>query len=95
VSAYLYILASKRKGTLYVGVTTNLIKRIYEHKQDLVDGFTRRYQVRRLVYFEEYRDVRDAILREKRMKKWKRQWKIRLIEKSNQQWMDLYEQLVG
>jgi len=91
---YVYILASKRNGTLYIGVTSNLIKRIYEHKNNLVEGFTKRYQVHNLVYYEIYEDVREAILREKRMKKWNRRWKIELIEKMNPEWKDLYVEIV-
>ncbi len=91
---YVYILASKRNGTLYIGVTSNLIKRVYKHKNNLVEGFTKRYQVHHLVYYEIYEDVRDAILREKRMKKWNRRWKIELIEKMNPEWKDLYAEIV-
>jgi len=91
---YIYILASKRNGTLYIGVTNNLLKRVYEHKNDLLSGFTRRYNVHNLVYYEVYSDIFDAIVREKQMKKWKRQWKIELIEKSNPQWRDLYSDVV-
>jgi len=91
---YVYILASKRNGTLYIGVTSNLIKRIYEHKNNLVEGFTKRYQVHHLVYYEIYEDVREAILREKRMKKWNRRWKIELIEKMNPEWKNLYAEIV-
>ena len=90
---YVYILASQKKGTLYIGVTSNLKKRIYEHKNDLIDGFTKKYQVHRLVYCEATNDVNAAIVREKQMKKWKRQWKIELIEKDNPDWRDLYEDL--
>lgn len=92
---YVYILASKKYGTLYTGVTSNLIKRIWEHKQGLVDGFTKQYQVHKLVYYEIYQDVIEAILREKRIKKWRRSWKIKLIEASNHQWIDLYSGLNG
>jgi len=92
---YVYILASQKNGTLYIGVTSNLIKRVYEHKNDVVNGFTKKYQVHKLVYFEEHIDVRQAIQREKQMKKWKRQWKIELIEKSNPRWKDLYQDLVN
>jgi putative endonuclease len=91
---YVYILTSKRNGTLYVGVTNNLYKRVYAHKSDLVGGFTREYRVHNLVYYEVYRDIRDALDREKRMKKWKRQWEIQLIEKTNPQWRDLYSDVV-
>ena len=87
---YVYILASKKNGTLYTGVTNNLVKRIYEHKNDFVKGFTQKYNVHNLVYYEIYNDVKDAITREKRIKKWKRQWKIELIEKTNPNWEDLY-----
>jgi putative endonuclease len=87
---YVYIMASKRNGTLYIGVTNNLVKRVYEHKIDLVRGFTQKYRVHNLVYYEIYSHIYDAIAREKRMKKWKREWKIQLIEKSNPQWRDLY-----
>jgi len=92
---FVYILASKRNGTLYIGLTNNLIKRVYEHKNDLVDGFTKKYGVHNLVYYEVYSNIDDAILREKRIKKWKRQWKIKLIEKENPLWTDLYNQLSG
>ncbi len=92
---YVYILASKRNGTLYIGVTNNLAKRVYEHKSNLVEGFTQKYKVHNLVYYEVYRNIQDAILREKRMKKWKRQWKIELIEKDNPQWDDLFERIIA
>ncbi len=92
---YVYILASKRNGTLYIGVTSDLLKRIYEHKNDLVDGFTKEYRVHRLVYYEETDDANSAILREKQMKKWNRQWKMELIEKFNPEWKDLYKDLLG
>jgi len=90
---YIYITASKRNGTLYVGATSNLKKRIYEHKEGLVDGFTKKYKVDRLVYFEMTDDINSAIQREKQMKKWKREWKIKLIEKENSCWKDLYYNL--
>lgn len=88
---YVYILASKRNGTLYVGVTNNLIKRIWEHKNDFVGGFTEKYGVHTLVYFEQTESIEQAILREKQIKKWKRKWKLELIEKENPNWEDLYE----
>ena len=91
---YVYILASKRNGTLYVGVTSNLVKRVYEHKNDLIEGFTEKYGVHRLVYYEQSEDVKSAIEREKRLKAWKRQWKLRLIEEMNPEWNDLYDLLV-
>ena len=86
---YVYILASRKNGTLYIGLTNNLNKRIYEHKNYLVDGFTPKYKVHNLVYYEIYNNIYDAIAREKRLKKWKRQWKIELIEKDNPKWKDL------
>jgi putative endonuclease len=92
---YVYILASKKNGTLYIGVTNNLLKRVHEHKNNLIGGFTRKYRVHNLVYYEAYRDIHDAIAREKRMKKWERQWKINLIERSNPLWKDLYPDLAG
>ena len=89
-----YILASKRNGTLYVGVTSDLVKRIWEHKQDVVAGFTRKYQVHTLVYFEQYEDMNQAIQREKQIKKWNRAWKIELLEKSNPVWRDLWPNIL-
>lgn len=91
---YVYILASKKNGTLYIGVTSNLIKRIYEHKNDVAEGFTRKYAVHDLVYFEDTESVESAIAREKQLKKWNRAWKISLIEKSNPAWKDLYPELI-
>ena len=91
---FVYILASRRNGTLYVGVTSNLIKRVYEHKSDLVDGFTKRYGVHDLVYFETVDDVETAIAREKQIKRWNRKWKVRVIEKTNRDWRDLYPDLL-
>jgi putative endonuclease len=90
---FVYILASKRNGTLYIGVTNNLLKRVDEHKNNLIPGFTSKYGVHNLVYYERYNDIYDAIAREKRMKKWKREWKMELIEKSNPEWRDLYDDL--
>ena len=90
---YVYILANKRNGTLYIGVTNNLLKRVYEHKSNLVCAFTQKYKVHHLVYYETYRNIYDAITREKRLKKWKREWKIELIEKDNPKWKDLYYNL--
>ncbi len=88
---YVYILASKKNGTLYIGVSNDLVRRVYEHKQGLTEGFTKKYRVENLVYYEEYEDIYQAIEREKQMKKWKRKWKIELIEKDNFQWEDLYK----
>lgn len=87
---YVYILASKRNGTLYVGVTDNLIKRVAQHKENLVEGFTNKYAIHILVYFEVFNLIEEAILREKRLKRWKRDWKLKLIEKTNPNWADLY-----
>ncbi len=92
-SFYVYILASKRNGTLYIGVTNDLVRRIFEHKQDAVPGFTKRYGVHLLVYFEQFDDPATAIQREKAMKFWKRQGKIDKIEGNNPTWRDLYEDI--
>jgi len=89
-----YILASKRNGTLYTGVTSDLPKRISEHKNDVAEGFTKRYGVHTLVYVEYLADIRAAIAREKQIKKWNRAWKVELIEKDNPEWRDLYEDLL-
>ena len=86
-----YILASKRNGALYVGVTSNLVKRIWEHKEDLVAGFTSRYGVHRLVWYEVHDSMMSALNKEKLLKKWNRAWKLQLIEKSNPNWLDLYD----
>ena len=91
---FVYILASKRNGTLYTGVTNNLIKRVYEHKNKLRPGFTQAYNVHLLVYFEVHQDIETAIKREKIIKHWKREWRIELIEKNNKEWKDLYSSLV-
>tara|TARA_R110002073_G_scaffold23229_8_gene79392 strand:+ start:1833 stop:2135 length:303 start_codon:yes stop_codon:yes gene_type:complete len=86
---YLYILTNKKNGTLYIGVSNDLKRRVFEHKNKLKEGFTKKYGLDKLVYFESYQYVNDAIEREKNMKKWKRQWKINLIEKENPNWKDL------
>lgn len=90
-----YILASRRNGTLYVGVTSDLIGRIWQHRNGTFEGFTKRYQVDRLVYHELFEAMEGAILREKKLKRWKRDWKIALIEKHNPDWHDIYEDLRG
>ena len=90
---FIYILASHKNGTLYIGVTNNLLKRIYEHKSDLVEGFTRRYKLHKIVYYEVLPDIVSAIMREKQLKKWRRYWKIELIESKNPEWRDLYDEL--
>jgi len=86
---YVYILTNKKKGTLYIGMTNNLERRVFEHKNKINEGFTKKYGLDKLVYFEMYPYVNDAILREKRMKKWKREWKINAIEEDNPDWNDL------
>jgi len=93
-SYYIYILASKRNGTLYIGVTNDLVKRIYQHKNDLAESFTKKYSVHTLVYFEQTNNIESAIKREKQLKKWKRNWKLALIEKENSQWKDLYDNIL-
>ncbi len=91
--AYVYILASERYGTLYTGVTSNLIKRVWEHREGVVEGFTKRYGVKRLVWYEVHTDIVEAITREKQIKKWNRIWKIELIQKSNPRWRDLFAEI--
>lgn len=88
------MLASKRNGTLYVGVTSDLLRRVWEHKNDVVDGFSKKYRVHDLVWFEVHEDMQLAIVREKNIKAWKRAWKIELIERVNPEWIDLYNGLV-
>jgi len=91
--AYVYIMASRKNGALYIGVTTNLEDRVYKHKKGIYGGFTKKYKVTKLVYYEVYGDIEEAILREKQLKKWKREWKIKLIENDNPGWKDLYKDL--
>jgi len=93
-SYYVYIMASKRNGTLYIGVTNDLIKRVYEHKYNIIEGFTMKYDVHSLVYFEQCDDIESAITREKQLKRWNRKWKLKLIERENPQWRDLYESIL-
>ena len=90
---YVYILASRRNGTLYIGVTNDLARRAWEHREGLLRGFTKKYDVKMLVYFEEFQNIGFTIHRETRLKKWKRKWKLNLIESMNPDWKDLYEQL--
>ena len=92
---YVYILANKPRGTTYVGVTSNLVQRIWQHKEEQVDGFTKRYGLKSLVWYEQHEDVEQAILREKQIKNWNRIWKIELIESGNPEWNDLYETIIG
>ena len=90
-----YLLASRYRGTLYVGVPSDLVQRIWQHRQGLVEGFTQRYGVHMLVWFEQHATMLDAIAREKRIKEWKRAWKLELIETNNPRWRDLYDDLLG
>jgi putative endonuclease len=91
---YVYMLASRKHGTLYIGITNDLIRRTYQHKSKAVRGFTKRYDVHKLVYFEIFDDPLSAIGREKQLKKWKREWKIQLIEEKNPEWVDLSHTLI-
>ena len=91
---YTYVLASKRNGTLYIGVTSDPVRRIWQHKHDEIEGFTSRYGVKLLVHIEEHDSILGAIAREKQIKNWRRQWKVELIEKENPEWRDLYADLV-
>ena len=90
---YVYTLASKRNGTLYIGITSGLVQRIWQHKNKMVEGFTQKYNVNKLVYYEVHPNAESAITREKQMKKWRRSWKIRLIEEKNPDWKDLYDDI--
>ena len=90
-----YILASRRNGTLYTGVTGDLVRRVWEHRSGLVEGFTKRYRVHHLVYFEVHNHINEAIQREKRIKNWNRAWKIALVEESNPEWHDLWPTIIG
>jgi putative endonuclease len=94
-SFYVYILANRIGGTLYIGVTNDLVRRVGEHRLKLAEGFTKNYDVHRLVYFEQFDDIENAIRREKRLKKWPRAWKISPIERDNPNWIDLYLQIAG
>ncbi len=91
---YIYIMASGKNGTLYIGVTNNLVRRVNEHRTNAIDGFTRQYGVHRLVWFEATDDIATAIQREKQLKNWKRDWKLALIEQANPGWLDLYDSLL-
>jgi putative endonuclease len=91
---FVYILASNRNGTIYIGVTSDLIRRVYEHKNNLIPGFTAKYNVHHLVYYELYDNIETAIRREKQIKKWNRRWKLNLIEAENPSWNDPYEELL-
>ena len=91
---YVYILTNKRNGALYIGVTSDLIKRVWQHKNNIFEGFSKKYKTHHLVYFEEYTSIELALNREKRLKNWQRSWKLELIESSNPYWKDLYDAIV-
>ncbi|MCF4098844.1 GIY-YIG nuclease family protein [Maritalea mediterranea] len=93
MSAFVYIMASQRNGTLYVGVTNDLVRRVWEHRQGQVDGFTKQHGVKMLVHYEQHDNFESAITREKALKKWNRKWKLNLIEKGNPNWNDLYDEV--
>jgi putative endonuclease len=95
MSCFVYIMTNRKDGTLYIGVTNDLARRAYEHREKLVSGFARKYNLDQLVYYESYSTALDAIQREKNMKEWKRAWKIELIEQMNPDWRDLYEDLAN
>ena len=94
-ASYVYMLASRRYGTLYTGVTTDLIKRIWQHREGFTQGFTKEHKITQLVWYEIHEDVQSAITREKQIKKWNRAWKIKLIQEKNPQWRDLYNEVIG
>ena len=94
MNSYVYIMTNKTNSTLYIGVTSDLVKRIYEHKNALVDGFTKKYNLKKLVFYEVHSDIMEAIKREKQLKAWKREWKVDLIENENRDWNDLYEIII-
>ena len=93
--AYIYILANKPYGTVYIGITNDLSRRIYEHKNNAIKGFTSRYDLHKLVYYEPFDDIQDALRREKNLKAWKRDWKIKLVSEFNPEWENLYEKLAA
>lgn len=88
-----YILSNKERGTLYIGVTSDLIKRVFQHRSEAIEGFSKQYKTHRLVYFEQFGDMYEAIKREKQLKKWKRVWKLELIENKNPGWIDLFDEI--
>ncbi|MFC1724094.1 GIY-YIG nuclease family protein [candidate division KSB1 bacterium] len=90
---YIYIMSNKKDGTLYIGITNDLKRRVYEHKDGKIKGFTKRYNLDKLIYFEEFKNIDEAIIREKMLKRWNRTWKTELLEKSNPDWKDLYDDL--
>ena len=93
-NGYVYILTNKENGTLYVGVTSDLIKRIWQHKNKFVEGFSKKYDLSKLVYYEIFNDIENAIIREKQLKNWHRQWKLNLINQQNPNWADLYKDII-
>jgi putative endonuclease len=93
-AAYVYMLASRRYGTIYIGVTSDLVKRIWQHREGLIDGFTRQYGVKLLVWYEIHAEMLEAITREKQIKEWKRDWKLRLVHELNPGWRDLYPEII-
>lgn len=95
MTPYVYLLASQRNGTLYIGVTANLIQRIWQHREGLAEGFTKKYHVKTLVWYEQHATMESAIAREKALKKWNRAWKLKLIEETNPQWLDLWPKING
>ena len=94
MNSYIYIISNKLNTTIYIGVTSDLIKRVYEYKHKLIDGFTKKYNINKLVYYEVYDDINEAIKREKQLKTFKREWKNELIEKNNTTWSDLYDKIL-
>lgn len=94
MSYFVYILTNKRNGTLYTGVTNDLIRRVYEHKTNSIEGFSKKYSTHTLIYYEEFSDINTALGREKQLKKWKRLWKLKLIESLNPNWDDFYEKII-
>jgi len=94
MNSYIYIMTNKSNTTIYIGVTSDLVKRVYEHKQKLLDGFTKKYNINKLVYYEVYSDISEAIKREKQLKTFKREWKNQLIDKDNKNWNDLYDDIL-
>ena len=94
MSAYVYIMTNKTNSTLYIGVTSDLVKRVYEHKESLVDGFSKRYNLKKLVYYEVHDKIYEAIKREKQLKSWKRDWKDKLVADFNSNWIDLYDEVL-
>jgi putative endonuclease len=93
-AAYVYLLASKPYGTLYIGVTSDLVKRVWQHREGLADGFTKKYHVKCLVWYEIHEEIMAAVTREKQLKEWRREWKIQLIHEQNRQWRDLYPEII-